>query len=204
MTGYFGYNAVMEKKFSTHGMAIAEARSAGKRYIAAAVMMAVMVLAGLLTLFMPATGKTLFVAATAMGLAAFGAVEAIYFSTKKSDDFNSVNVGSGVALAAFGVIAVLAAMINLDGLMNLLSVLAFVSGLYTVATGLDQFDAYKTMNRSKSSAEMVLVSAVMNLVLGVLLIAGITLGWNLFQGVWGMALILGGAGLMTASVIKFI
>lgn len=203
MTGYYRYNAATEEEIRMQGMAIAGIRNAAKKHAVSYGLVAAITLIGILSVLMPITSNVVFMGVAAVGLAIYGVLEVMYYAGKQESHDGFWNMISGVIMAGFGIVSLAAYVINPVGMASVVGVLAFITGLMTLAAAADQFGVYRKMKRTdEEGAGAVLTNGLLNAGFSALLLINVVMGTSMVQWVWGVCLILAGFGFLTASVRK--
>lgn len=127
------------------------------------------------------------------GLGIYGIAQIINYVQAKSERRNGWTLANGILSTLFSLFLLWSSLGNAYGSLQLISVITFSIGFFTLSNGIDQVHSFSILRkRNTSGAGWILASGIINLILSVFMIINPVLSWFSLSLIWGMYLIVTG------------
>lgn len=173
--------------------------SSGKKtgIIISAIMIALGILAAFVSLPL---GIGLGFIATA-GLGVYGVAQIITYMQSPAERRNGWSLASGVLLMLFSLFMLWAALGNAYGSLQLISVITFSIGFFTLSNGIDQINTFSVLRkRDIPGTGWLLAGGIINLILSAFMIINPVLSWFSLSVIWGVYLIISGIAFLAETL----
>jgi len=131
-----------------------------------------------------------------VGFIIYGIFEIVAYLRTPTDVRNGWTIANGIIFTFVGILILAEALGARFDQINMVSTLSFIIGFFALFGGITQAASYGTFKKSgEPGAGWVLVSGIINLILGILIICAPILGWFTMEWIFAIYLIVGGIAL---------
>lgn len=135
------------------------------------------------------------------GLGIYGIAQIItYFHTPPAHR-NGWKLANGVLLLLFSLFILLGSFGNIYGSFQLISVITFSIGFFTLSNGIDQLNTFFVLRKKKiDGSGWLLAGGIINLMLSIFMIINPVLSWFSLSVIWGGYLIISGIAFLAETL----
>lgn len=134
------------------------------------------------------------------GLGVYGVAQIIAFARLPWDKRSGWTLANGIAMTLLSFFTLWMALTTPLGMVSMIASLASVAAFFGLLTGVGQLFQYTTLRRTKSpGAGWVLASGIVNLLVGLLVMAAPVTGWFALSTLWGAFLAGSGVAVLAES-----
>lgn len=131
-----------------------------------------------------------------VGFIVFGFYSVIAYIRTPRDYKNGWTLANGIIYILLGVLILAEALGGKIGQVEMLSTFAFLIGFFALFGGITQISSYGIYkNSGAKGAGLLLLSGIINIILGIIVICSPLAGWFAVEWVFGIYLIVGGIAL---------
>ncbi|WP_066645781.1 HdeD family acid-resistance protein [Christensenella timonensis] len=131
-----------------------------------------------------------------VGFIIYGVFEVVMYFKTPSELRNGWTLANGIIFTLLGVLVLLQALGSLAGALDMLSLFSFLIGFFALFGGITQIASYGAFKKSgEPGSGWILASGIINLVLGIMIIAAPFAGFAVLEWIFSFYLILGGIAL---------
>lgn len=135
------------------------------------------------------------------GLGIYGVAQIITYIQTPASHRNGWVLANGVLLMLFSLFMLWGALGNAYGSIQLISVITFTIGFFSLSNGIDQINAFSFLRkRENARAGWLLAGGIINLLLGAFMIINPILSWFSLSVIWGVYLIISGIAFLTETL----
>jgi len=134
------------------------------------------------------------------GLGVYGIAQIIAFARLPREQGSGWTLANGVAMTLLSFFTLWMALTTPFGMVSMIASLASVAAFFGLLAGVGQLFQYTTLRRTKSpGAGWVLASGIVNLLVGLLVMAAPVAGWFALSTLWGAFLVGSGVAVLAES-----
>lgn len=162
---------------------------------------AIMIVLGIIAAFFPLPlGMGIgFIATAALGI--YGVTQVITYIQTRPEYRNSWTLTGGILLLLFSLFLFWGSLGNAYGSLQLVSVITFSVGFFTLSNGIDQINAFSVLRKKEiAGTGWLLAGGILNLILSAFMIINPLFTWFSLSIVWGIYLILSGIAFLAETL----
>ena len=194
----------MMNNTSSRANAFAQAEKMHRRAVTGSVLAGVLMMGlGLAIALSPLTAGVVLAYLITGGLSVYGGMQILAFLRAPRGQRSGLMLAGGVLLFFFSLFTLFSAVQSVYGTLAMISSLTSVVAFFTLLSAVVRFSLYTdSRDREVPGAAFLLVSSILNVMLGAFLLINPIAGWFSLSVVWGVYLGVSGFSLMVESLTE--